>query len=331
VGALAASDSILDVTGEVWCFDTAALTWHMVASAGSWPEPRRCPGWVAAGDSVFLWGGSGVGSGTPRSVTFLNDFWRFDARAERWSCLEAGESPAATTVADGQERTCPGPRYCAALALAGSRMFLFGGYTEDATGRRQLDDAWVRGEDGWCRVRADQTADAAWPAPRYGSMAAADGEEVFICGGAGPGTDRMDLWRFGMTRLRWERLAGEGQGGGPEPRYCAAMAVHGGRVVLFGGRSRWQPTKSYNDLWLFDLQCREWTMIEGNRAPHRYGRDARSPGYHAKSAVARIGDYLYLLCGEGRHGHVSDFWRLDLRDLSWQMLQAARDDDPILW
>jgi hypothetical protein len=52
---------------------------------------------------------------------------------------------------------------------------------------------------------------------------------------------------------------------------------------------------------------------------------------HAKAAFTRCGFDLYLCGGEGRHGHVSDFWRLDLRSLKWTLLSAARNDYPILW
>jgi hypothetical protein len=71
--------------------------------------------------------------------------------------------------------------------------------------------------------------------------------------------------------------------------------------------------------------------VHDNRSPHRYDASATYPGYHAKSAAALVDDRLYVLGGEGRDGHVSDFWRLDLNAMRWEMLQAARDDDPVLW
>jgi hypothetical protein len=329
VGAIAGRDSILDVSGDLWCFDTRALRWSEVLPSGPSPPPRRCPGWSAAGGVVHLWGGSGVGSDS-RSVTFLSDSWMFEPATARWTCLEPGDGPAGSTTADGADRVAPGPRYCAAVAHAGDRLVVFGGYTEDAAGRRQLDDTWIAGAGAWRRVPGAGDGRNVAPPPRYGCMFAVSGADLYVCGGAGDGIDRIDLWRFDVPRRRWERLEVEG-GVAPAPRYYAAMAVHDGRVVLFGGRSRWHPTRSYNDLWTFDLGARHWTEVEPHRTPHRYDRDAPYPGYHAKSAACRIADHLYLLCGEGRHGHVSDFWRLDLSSLRWEMIQPARPDDPILW
>jgi hypothetical protein len=54
-------------------------------------------------------------------------------------------------------------------------------------------------------------------------------------------------------------------------------------------------------------------------------------GITPKSATAVIDGALYIWGGEGRSGHVSDLWRLDFGSLEWELLQAARDDDPALW
>ena len=35
--------------------------------------------------------------------------------------------------------------------------------------------------------------------------------------------------------------------------------------------------------------------------------------------------------GEGRLGHVSDFWRHNMLDGTWERLAPAGKDDPVLW
>ena len=100
---------------------------------------------------------------------------------------------------------------------------------------------------------------------------------------------------------------------------------------MFGGRSRKDPKANYNDLWCFDLGQEQWRCISPNRTPHRYDAAAAFPGYHAKSASAVIDRQWYVWGGEGLHGHVSDFWRFSFDTLEWQLLQAARPDDPRFW
>ena len=82
---------------------------------------------------------------------------------------------------------------------------------------------------------------------------------------------------------------------------------------------------------MFDLDRRRWECLHGNRVPHTYDASAQFPGYHAKLAAAAVGANWYLWGGEGLSGHVSDFWRFSFDTLQWQLLQAARPDDPKFW
>ncbi|MGH8643135.1 MAG: Kelch repeat-containing protein [Gammaproteobacteria bacterium] len=144
--------------------------------------------------------------------------------------------------------------------------------------------------------------------------------------------DRNDLWRFHRNREEDALLAPEIRHQSmPEPRYCGTLAEFGGMLFLFGGRSRVDMIKSSNDLWIFDLSTGASHEVHGNRRPHRYNVGAVFPGYYAKSASAAVGKYWYIWGGEGRHGHVSDFSRLDLQSLVWQLVAPAHADDPRFW
>ena len=103
---------------------------------------------------------------------------------------------------------------------------------------------------------------------------------------------------------------------------------HNNGLFLFGGRSRRFPKLNFNDLWMFDLTAGKWQCIHDNRAPHCYSEAAVFPGYHAKSSSAAIGDHWYIYGGEVIHEHVSDLWRFHLYSGHWEMLLAARNDDP---
>ncbi len=335
VGA-AGTESILDVANDCWVFDTVSLTWREVPMHGMWPSPRRCAGVAPAASGLFLWGGSGVSeTGSETHYNFLNDCWRFEIATGQWSVLHESDDHRQAPLADG-ESVYPSPRYTPVLQPANGKLFLFGGYTEDRLGKRKLNDAWLAEGHTWRRVPESGVAgydgEARWPGRRYGCMSAASGEDVFICGGFSDDGDHNDVWRFDAREGRWDLLAPESSGPEvPAPRYCAALAHHARRLFLFGGRSRRHPKLNFNDLWVFELDQLRWRCLRANHDTHDYGPTARVPGYHAKASSAVVHDDWYIWGGEGLAGHVSDFWRFSLTRHAWELVQAARDDDPRFW
>lgn len=334
VGA-AGTESILDVSADLWSYDTAKRVWREIQSSGPWPSARRCVGWLALPQSLLLWGGSGIsvgGDGRPRH-NFLNDLWTFDPGGECWAMVRGTDDH--QRAPGDVSPAFPSPRYTPVFQAVDDVLFLFGGYTEDRLGKRKLNDAWVCGRDGWAEIprqgEEGYTSSAVWPGLRYGSMSASDVTSVYVCGGFADDGDHMDLWRFDMANRHWQLLAPESGSRLPEARYCAALTCYRRKLFLFGGRSRRFPKLNFNDLWEFDLDSGEWTMRSGNRSPHCYDGTADYPGYHAKASSVRVGASWYLWGGEGLRGHVSDFWRLHLDSLEWELLGPARSDDPVFW
>lgn len=323
------TESILDVSDELWLFDPAA-GWSRIPRTEPWPSARRCIGWTVHACRILMWGGSGVdvrADGASRH-TFLNDEWLLDPVGLTWTCDFVGQDHRRSPSGDSR----PAPRYTPVVHSVGGSLVLFGGYTEDRLGKRKLSDLWIDDGMEWREVDCrDAAAAGNWPGERYGCMSAADGEGVIIVGGFCDLGDHIDVWRLDVPSRRWERLSGDGGPGMPAPRYCAAMTVHDGRLVMFGGRSRRHPKLNFNDLWVFDLGERRWHEVLPCRAPHQYGADAPFPGYHAKASTAAIGSHWYVWGGEGLHGHVSDMWRLDLGALRWELVHGSRDDDPRFW
>ncbi len=311
VGANTGTESILDVSDELWCYEPADASWRRVPRTDPWPEPRRCSGFAAHGEAILLWGGSGVAGET---YTFLDDFWRFQVRGERWELIEAHGSPPA--------------RYWPVFVGRSDDTALFGGYTEDAVDKRKLDDLWLRVESEWRAVdRPPRPHD--WPSARYGAAGASLDGDVVACFGFGD-EDHNDVWL--LRGESWEAISPDRRDSdAPPPRYCAAVAVHERMLVVFGGRSRSRPKDDFDDLWILDLDSGAWSLVAPGGGPQRYDGTTSAPAYHAKAATACHGGFMYLWGGEGLRGHVSDFWRLDLATLQWEPLQPARDDDPILW
>ena len=329
VGGVHGTDSILDVSDDLWIFDPSCLSWSKVEKTKLWPEPRRCPGWLALEDRLLLWGGSGIRQISEKVTTynFLNDFWSFLPKEGRWEVLSQ----------QSVLSSYPSARYASVFQVVQKHFVLFGGYTEDnSLGKRKLNDTWIFYNGNWEKLPFQKgtgyTIEAKYPGPRYGCMSASDGRYVYVCGGNSDLGDHLDLWRFDIETKKWELLFPDRHSmEAPQPRYCAAFTVHGNKILLFGGRSRHNPKLNFNDFWLFDLDSDKWHKIHDNSSSHQYGRGTIYPAYHAKSATAVCGKHWYLFGGEGYYGHVSDFWRLDLDRFVWQLIQPAREDDPILW
>lgn len=338
VGAMTGTGSILDVSNELWCFVPTDLSWRKVDASGPWPSARRCSGWTAQHDGPLLWGGSGIceSRDDTNRYTFLNDVWRFLPDDEKWQLLRKTDDHLETPLEGAEAVPFPPPRYAMVLEAHQESLFLFGGYTEDRLGKRKLNDVWISRNGTWRQISTKPgqgySEGAEWPGLRYGSMSTSDERHIYVCGGASDQGDHIDLWRFDMQRLEWEPLFPDArEEASPLPRYCAALTIHNDGLFLFGGRMRWKPKVNFNDLWTFSLTSRRWRQIHGNREPHRYDERAEFPGYHAKAAVAKVGPDWYVLGGEGRNGHVSDFWKYSFQENRWQMISPSREDDPHLW
>ena len=152
VGANTGTESILDVSNDLWRFDTKELTWHGVAVNSIWPSPRRCVGWRSCNEGIYLWGGSGLKNDIHSKTTynFLNDLWFFDPAKQTWLEIEASDDH---TLCPLENSSQPPPRYALILHEDAGTLFLFGGYTEDRLAKRKMNDLWIRDEKGaWSEI-----------------------------------------------------------------------------------------------------------------------------------------------------------------------------------
>ena len=321
------SESILDVSSDLWAFDPVRGAWRDIPHAQPWPSPRRCPGVVVDAHQILSWGGSGLTgtSGDGTKHTFDNDFWSFDTIQQTWRPLpqRAADSPLGI----------PAPRYFPVMEKAPTGLVLFGGYGEDAGVQHYFSDTWILQEEGWSDLTATKnqgSSEDVEPSRRYGAASAIVDGSILMFGGFGGTRDLGDVWRFDPVHFSWTRLWAGVEEDGPAPRYSPAIAAFEGYLVIFGGRSRLSPKLNYSDLWTFDIERCRWQSITGH-AEHSNYRLADVPAYHAKTAYCTGDSGLWILGGEGSEGHVSDFWRLDLPTMNWELIQSARPDDPIFW
>ena len=69
-----------------------------------------------------------------------------------------------------------------------------------------------------------------------------------------------DMWRFNMAKGEWEQITWKGSS--PSPRSGHRMSLWKRKLVLFGGfYDTYRQTKFFDDLWFFDLQACEWSVL----------------------------------------------------------------------
>lgn len=333
VGA-SGTESILDISSDLYCFDTQKLKWREIEQKNLWPSKRRCTGFTTVGNKIHLWGGSSVIKINDRDHTynFLNDFWEYNIDSNFWRCIEKSDDDSILPLKNNK----PIPRYTPIFEQLSDSLIVFGGYTEDRLGKRKLNDFWIYNNQKWEEFNPFDKKEgydlkANYPGMRYGCMSAANEDTLYICGGFSDEGDHIDIWKFNIRTMQWTILSSDVSQNIPNKRYCASFGYFNNKLILFGGRSRKNPKANYNDLYEFDLTTKKWSEIYPNTRDDLYNDKAVYPAYHAKSSFCIVDNFMYIWGGEGLHGHVSDFWRLNLDSYKWELLSPARDDDPKFW
>ena len=271
-----------DISSDLWRYGEG---WQLVATGG--PPPARYPSFAVAGDRLLSFGGCGF---QDDKLTFYNEVWLYDGA---WSRMETRGTP-------------PAPRYTSAVVWRDDSLFVFGGCAREHGRGAYFGDLWRLAGGRWEKLHGPDLG----PGSRYGFGWVADAGTLYVFGGYDGLRDLGDFWSLDLATARWQRLPSA-----PHARYCPALGHVGGRVVLFGGRSKVNSKRNLSDTWVFGA---DWSPVSG-----------AGPGYHAKSGYASDGRAMWLYGGEGPRGHVSDLWRFD--STGWRLMSPANDDDPILW
>eukprot|EP01062_Namystynia_karyoxenos_P028362 TRINITY_DN214_c0_g1_i1.p1 TRINITY_DN214_c0_g1~~TRINITY_DN214_c0_g1_i1.p1 ORF type:complete len:491 (+),score=93.08 TRINITY_DN214_c0_g1_i1:85-1473(+) len=205
-----------------------------------------------------------------------------------------------------------------AVALAGSKAWLFGGVASDCSLTRPLvlfGDLWC-----WCATEKRWSCPATTglpPSARWGhsaTAAAADGLLILYGGicpanhvADPPGGHSADLHVLDLAKLRWEQPVphSPAEGGGPMTRtlrtrhghsatYSAPRVGQGGAVWLFGGHAvgQHQRLTVLNDLWRLDMSTKQWEAVSAQ------GTAPAPRGDHVSAAV---GDSVLIFGGCGTH------------------------------
>ena len=236
-------------------------------------------------DSIYVFGGYG-GSGR------LNDVWRLDLTAKKWSLVACiGQHP------EGRESN--------GAFIHANRIFLFGGYS----GTTWLNDSHCltlsdadTGE--WSQVILPSTS-ASPPSPRFGYAGAELDGFIWVFGGYDGTAWLDDLHALDLTTMSWRIVNCPD---GPSPRSGQSFVELNSALWLFGG---YDGAERLNDLYSF--RNGEWVSVRAKGVPP-------SPRYLHGSVA--IGHSVYIFGGFSGADRLNDLWefRVDLH--SWSRVNC---------
>jgi N-acetylneuraminic acid mutarotase len=221
---------------DLWTFNpTLGWTWvsgsnglDAVGSYGAAGDPGNMPGartlssaWIDGSNNLWVFGGQGYDSAG--HFGYMNDLWQYSPTAGAWT-WESGSSTVSALAVYGTKGVAsagnvPGARgYSNGWIDAAGSLWLFGGYSYNATGTQGIvDDLWTYtpGASTWTWVEGSATADVAGvygtqrqtaasnvPGARYSASAWTDSSGNFwLFGGEGfdssdSGGVLNDLWEY---------------------------------------------------------------------------------------------------------------------------------------
>jgi len=222
----------------------------------------------------------------PRLASLLRP--QYQALRNRFLSADDLYGPAPARRMSGVEITpSPIPRFEAAAAVAGEKLYLLGGFhTRDLKASSRCD-VYDPVSDSWTRL-ADR------PSPvTHAGVAVVNGEVWVVGGFAGdhPGAATAEVWRYNVTNNTW--APGPSL---PEPRGSGALVELDGELHFFGGVKADRDTDCA-DHWVLRLDDPgAWQP----RAPMLHGRN------HLSGTV--LDGKIHALGGQYRH----DFAPLDL-------------------
>ncbi|RIB15652.1 hypothetical protein C2G38_2191879 [Gigaspora rosea] len=207
----------------------------------------------------------------------------------------------------------PSPRSWHTHAEIGSKMFVFGGLTQDPqTSEQRIDDNLYMLDivtKRWSRISVNGTA----PIGRYGHSAAVIGSKMYIFGGRFEGYYLNDLLAFDVNTFNsngagWEFITPTSQL--PPGRMAHITCVHNDKIYVFGGNDA---HRCFNDMWCFDPRTNTWSELSC------IGFIPSARKFHG---AAIVDDVMYIFGGMTQDGQeLGDLTAFRISNQRWYMFQ----------
>lgn len=278
-GGLSKNDIDLN---DTWIYDFNSNTWEMIYTS---PVPHKRFNHQLAQVSeneVLLYGGEYNGRA-------FGDTWIFNLVDKKWRQVFPDRSPD-TLI---QHSMCP---------IGKNKVLLFGGIELTEYDLNFLQKTWIYDLDknSWDIVTFNPITEP-WPGIRsVGSLANINQKNALLFGGNFGGKELEDTWLFDLEIRKWIKIdSGKIK---PMRRRYSVAGVNDKSVLLFGGyRPESSPPDYFNDIWIIDLDMKNWKEIIIFNPP--------TPRIQSK--MTKISDNEVLLFGgRSTDNHLNDLWRL---------------------
>lgn len=320
-GGYGSTDTINGTRNDLWQFSPGTNQWVWLKghtqfvplatySAPGTADAGNSPGmshnsmkWTGVDGSLYLFGGEGH---TTENHGRLNDMWKYNPTADRWTWLKGTNLRDRTGVYGSlgvaAAGNVPGGRTGAfTWTHSDGSLYLFGGEGFAAAGLGALNDMW-----------------------KY--------------------DPQLNLWTWlkGGSAMNQSGVYGTAGVAAPENTpggrsYGAAWKGTDGSFYLFGGVGLASTgTGRLNDLWKYNPLTNQWTWLKGSNLTNQNGvygtRGTASatnvPGSRsAVSAWIGTGGTFYLFGGAGlstsAYGLMNDLWKYDVVSNQWTWLKGS--------
>ncbi|KAG0662430.1 Negative regulator of mitotic exit [Rhodotorula mucilaginosa] len=243
----------------------------LVETRGEVPGPRVGHASVGVGNVLIVWGGDTKTRPEERQDDGL---YLLNLSTRDWTRVK--------TVGK-----VPEGRYGHAVAMVGSRFFVFGGQTDDGGFKNDLcffDLQKLKlGQPSWTFI--EPQPNQAVPPPRTGHTCVTFGDSLYIFGGTDGQYHYNDTWQYDLATGVWTELACIGYI--PVPREGHAATLVDDVMYVFGGRG--VDGKDLEDLAAFKISNHRWFMFQ-NMGPAPSGRSGHAMATHGSRVLVLGGE-----------------------------------------
>ncbi|XP_043661203.1 leucine-zipper-like transcriptional regulator 1 homolog [Drosophila teissieri] len=283
---------------------TATHQWTRMLECAEFVGAKRSKHTVVAyKDAMFVFGGD-------NGKNMLNDLIRFGVKDKSWGRACATGTP-------------PAPRYHHSAVVAGSSMFIFGGYTGDIHSNSNLTN-----KNDLFEYKFQSAMWVEWkfsgrqPVPRSAHGAAVYDNKMWIYAGYDGNARLNDMWTLNLTgeNHQWEEVD---QLGDRPPTCCNfPVAVARDAMYVFSGQSGLQIT---NSLFEFHFKTRTWRRISNE--PVLRGATSAPPSRRYGHTMVHHDRFLYVFGGSADSTLPNDLHCYDLDSQVWSVILPEQNSD----